>query len=97
MPELPNIVRERLKASRPTAAHPDADVLTAFSERALPESEGAVVAEHLAGCELPCCAGEWSRPGLPCLLSADFCNTSAGTWRKLSSLPAKPRRQSRRH
>ena len=50
MPELPNIVRERLKASRPTAAHPDADVLTAFSERALPESEGAVVAEHLARC-----------------------------------------------
>jgi len=50
MPELPNIVRERLKASRPTAAHPDADVLTAFTERALPESEGAVVAEHLARC-----------------------------------------------
>jgi hypothetical protein len=50
MPELPNIVRERLKASRPTAAHPDADVLTAFSERALAESEGAVVAEHLARC-----------------------------------------------
>jgi hypothetical protein len=50
MPELPNIVRERLKAARPTAAHPDADLLTAFSERALPESEGAVVAEHLARC-----------------------------------------------
>jgi hypothetical protein len=50
MPELPNIVRERLKVSRPTAAHPDADVLTAFTERALPESERAVVAEHLARC-----------------------------------------------
>jgi photosystem II stability/assembly factor-like uncharacterized protein len=50
MPELPHIVRARLKASRPTAAHPDADVLTAFTERALPESEGAVVAEHLARC-----------------------------------------------
>ncbi|MGC2326297.1 MAG: zf-HC2 domain-containing protein, partial [Candidatus Sulfotelmatobacter sp.] len=50
MPELPNIVRERLKVSRPMAAHPDADVLTAFAERALPESERAVVAEHLARC-----------------------------------------------
>ena len=50
MPELPHIVRERLKVSRPTAAHPDADLLTAFAERALPESERAVVAEHLARC-----------------------------------------------
>ena len=50
MPELPNIVRERLNVSRPMAAHPDADVLTAFAERALPDSERAVVAEHLARC-----------------------------------------------
>jgi hypothetical protein len=50
MPELPNIVRERLKVSRPTADHPDADVLTAFAERALPEPERAVVSEHLARC-----------------------------------------------
>jgi hypothetical protein len=50
MPELPNIVRERLKLSRPTADHPDADALTAFAERSLPESERAVVAEHLARC-----------------------------------------------
>ncbi len=50
MPELPNIVRERLKVSRPTADHPDADELTAFAERALPESERAVVAEHLSRC-----------------------------------------------
>jgi hypothetical protein len=50
MPELPNIVRERLKVSRPTSAHPDPDVLTAFAERALPESERAVVMEHLARC-----------------------------------------------
>ena len=50
MPELPNIVRERLKVSRPTADHPEADVLTAFAERALPDSERAVVAEHLARC-----------------------------------------------
>jgi hypothetical protein len=50
MPELPNIVRERLKVSRPTSAHPDPDVLTAFAEHSLPESERAVVMEHLARC-----------------------------------------------
>src|ERR1700721_1194643 len=50
MPELPTIVRERLKVSRATATLADADVLTAFGERALPESERAVVAEHLARC-----------------------------------------------
>ncbi|MFZ1160457.1 MAG: zf-HC2 domain-containing protein, partial [Candidatus Sulfotelmatobacter sp.] len=50
MPELPNIVRERLKVSRTTSSHPEADVLTAFAERALPKSERAVVAEHLARC-----------------------------------------------
>lgn len=50
MPELPNLVRERLKASRPSNAHPDPDVLTAFAEHSLPESERAVVLEHLARC-----------------------------------------------
>jgi hypothetical protein len=50
MPELPNIVRERLKVSRPTADHPDADALTAFAEHGLPEPERAVIAEHLARC-----------------------------------------------
>jgi Photosynthesis system II assembly factor YCF48/Putative zinc-finger len=50
MPELPNIVRQRLKVARPTADHPDADVLTAFAERALPAVERAAVAEHVARC-----------------------------------------------
>ncbi|HEY6337901.1 MAG TPA: YCF48-related protein [Candidatus Sulfotelmatobacter sp.] len=50
MSELPNIVRERLKASRPASAHPDAEVLTAFVERSLPEFERALVTEHLARC-----------------------------------------------
>ncbi|HLW83599.1 MAG TPA: zf-HC2 domain-containing protein [Candidatus Sulfotelmatobacter sp.] len=50
MPELSNIVRERLKVQRPTSPHPDPDVLTAFTERALPEPERAVVMEHLARC-----------------------------------------------
>jgi hypothetical protein len=50
MPELPNIVRQRLKASRPISAHPDPDVLTAFAEHSLLEGERAVVLEHLARC-----------------------------------------------
>jgi hypothetical protein len=50
MPQLPQIVRERLKTSPPPGIHPDADVLTAFGERLLPESERAVVLDHLARC-----------------------------------------------
>ena len=49
MQNLPNIVRDRLKVVTPTS-HPDADTLTAFSERLLPEAERAVVLQHLAQC-----------------------------------------------
>ena len=50
MPELPQIVRERLKASPSTGIHPDANVLTAFGERLLPESERVLVLDHLSRC-----------------------------------------------
>ncbi len=50
MQSAPNIVRERLKARPPDGNHPDADVLTAFAERSLPELERAVVLEHVARC-----------------------------------------------
>jgi hypothetical protein len=50
MPQLPKIARERLKVSTSAVAHPDPDVLTAFSERSLPDSERALVLEHLARC-----------------------------------------------
>jgi len=49
MQNLPNIVRDRLKVVTP-ALHPDADTLTAFSERVLPDAERAVVVQHLAQC-----------------------------------------------
>ena len=49
MQNVPNIVRDRLKMAAP-ASHPDADTLTAFSERLLPEAERAVVLQHLAQC-----------------------------------------------
>ncbi len=50
MEQVPKIVRERLKVPTAVANHPDADVLTAFSERSLPELERAIVLEHLARC-----------------------------------------------
>jgi len=50
MQNIPKIVQERLKAAAPVGNHPDADVLTAFAERLLPEVERGVVLEHLARC-----------------------------------------------
>ncbi len=50
MQNVPNIVRERLKVAAPPVNHPDADAITAFSERSLPELERATVLEHLARC-----------------------------------------------
>ena len=49
MAEVPKIVRERLRRAS-TGSHPDADTLTAFAERVLPERERGTVLEHLAGC-----------------------------------------------
>jgi hypothetical protein len=50
MEKLPKIVGERLKAAAVAVDHPDADVLTAFSERSLPDRERSQVLEHLARC-----------------------------------------------
>lgn len=49
MQNVPNIVRDRLKVASPVS-HPDADTLTAFSERSLADAERAAVMEHLAQC-----------------------------------------------
>jgi hypothetical protein len=50
MQTVPKIVGERLKAGIVSTAHPDADVLTAYTEKSLPETERSVVVEHLARC-----------------------------------------------
>jgi len=50
MQNVPQIVRERLKVTPPVVNHPDADALTAFAERSLPDGERTVVLEHLARC-----------------------------------------------
>ncbi len=50
MEQVPKIVSERLKAAAPAIDHPDADILTAFSERSLPEQERIGVLKHLSHC-----------------------------------------------
>ncbi len=50
MQKVPKIVRNRLQAAAPAVNHPDADLLTAFAERSLPDHERTVVLEHLARC-----------------------------------------------
>jgi len=55
MPEVPEIVYDRLQAGLPggtvrEAAHPDPDVLTAFAERSLLAAEREGVLQHLARC-----------------------------------------------
>ena len=55
MPELPNLLRQRLAATETgeTQAHPDADMLTAYMEQSLALAESKTVIAHLAVCE-PC-------------------------------------------
>jgi len=50
MTNIPNFVRDRLKAQPSASDHPDANVLTAFSEHALMDPERARVLAHLAQC-----------------------------------------------
>jgi len=51
MAELPKSVREQLaRARKRPGSHPDADVLTAFSEDSLTPAERRHVSEHLASC-----------------------------------------------
>ena len=50
MQDVPKIVTDRLRAASSVVNHPDADVLTAFSEQALSSRQRTVVLEHLARC-----------------------------------------------
>lgn len=50
MENVPKIVRDRLRVASVAAAHPDAEMLTAFAEQSLREAERATVLEHLAHC-----------------------------------------------
>jgi len=50
MDSVPKIVEARLRAAEGRVDHPDADTLTAFSERVLPERERSRILEHMARC-----------------------------------------------
>lgn len=50
MQDVPKIVLKRLQESSAAGNHPDADLLTAFAEQSLAESERARVMDHLARC-----------------------------------------------
>jgi len=50
MQDVPKIVLKRLQETAGAEAHPDADLLTAFAEKSLGESERTGVMEHLARC-----------------------------------------------
>lgn len=49
IPNIVNIVRDRLRAT-PAGDHPDANLLTAFAEQALPDRERIQVLEHVSRC-----------------------------------------------
>src|SRR4029077_9354150 len=51
MPELSNLLRQRLGAAENGApVHPDADTLTAYVEQLLPATERQQVLTHLSAC-----------------------------------------------
>lgn len=54
-PKIPRLIRERVRARqagfRSQTEHPDADVLTAFSENTLAREERSLVMNHLGDCE----------------------------------------------
>jgi Photosynthesis system II assembly factor YCF48/Putative zinc-finger len=50
MQEVPKIVLKRLQKTAVAGSHPDADLLTAFAERSLGETERARVMEHVSRC-----------------------------------------------
>jgi Photosynthesis system II assembly factor YCF48/Putative zinc-finger len=50
MQDVPKVVLKRLQETAAAGTHPDADLLTAFAEQSLAESERARVMDHLARC-----------------------------------------------
>src|SRR5215469_923883 len=49
-PRLPKPIQDGLASGVPAEAHPSADMLTAFAERALPGVERQQITDHLASC-----------------------------------------------
>lgn len=87
MPELSNLLRQRLAATESggnTSAHPDPDVLTAYMEHCLPATERQTVVAHLSMCG-PCReVVALSQPQIPELAAQTVVRSaSASVWRRL--------------
>lgn len=50
MPELSNLLKDRLSRAGKPEVHPDTDLLTAYAEKSLPNAERAQVMDHLSRC-----------------------------------------------
>lgn len=50
MPELSNLIRQRLGAAQAPGTHPDADLISAYAEGGLQPQERTDLTRHLAGC-----------------------------------------------
>jgi hypothetical protein len=88
MPELPNLLRQRLAATENGAAltHPDPDVLTAYTEHSLPAPERQAVVAHLSVCG-PCReVVALSQPQVPEFATQTVVQpVRASAWRRLFS------------
>ncbi|MFI5105112.1 MAG: zf-HC2 domain-containing protein, partial [Terriglobales bacterium] len=86
MPELSNLLRQRLAATDHGGApvHPDADTLTAYVEHSLPAAERQTVVSHLVACE-PCReVVALSQPELPELVTQRVIRPApVSGWRRL--------------
>jgi hypothetical protein len=86
MPELPNLLRQRLAETHNGASreHPDADTITAYVEQSLPATERQTVVTHLSVCE-PCReVVTLSQPQLPELAIQTVIKPAAVSgWRRL--------------
>ncbi|HEY2496119.1 MAG TPA: zf-HC2 domain-containing protein [Candidatus Angelobacter sp.] len=85
MPELSNLLRQRFAATENGAgAHPDPDVLTAYTEHCLPATERQAVVAHLSVCG-PCReVVALSQPQIPELAAQAVVRPApASVWRRL--------------
>jgi hypothetical protein len=84
MPELSNLLRQRLEAGENVSpVHPDADTLTAYVERLLPSAERNGVVTHLSLCAQCREVVAFSLPQLPETVAQGHASAPASFWSRL--------------
>jgi hypothetical protein len=84
MPELSNLLRQRLEAGESiSSVHPDPDTLTAYVERLLPSTERNGVVTHLSVCAQCREVVAFSLPQLPETALQGHAAVSASFWSRL--------------